>query len=75
MTMVIHRAARSRRKQDYVEFRIIWATTFPLFLVATFISRLVPRRGPARADRPEGLSLIEEAKAMADCALPFAYIG
>ena len=74
MSDIIHHAARRRLRQDYVEFRIIGVATFPIFFVAAIIGRIMPQRGLARSDRREGLSLIAEARAMADCALPWAYI-
>jgi hypothetical protein len=61
--------ARFARTHD--EFRRLQAMTFPVFLIAATIRRLMPHRKRVNAY----MSIIHEAKAMADSALPFAYMG
>ncbi len=63
--------APERFSQTHDEFRRLRAVTFPIFLVAAVVRRAMPHRRRVNAY----MSIIHEAKAMADCALPFAYMG
>lgn len=66
--------ATSRLHQEALQFRVILAATYPLFLAAAISQRLLPGRGarPALGDRR---SVFGEAKAMAVSAIPFAFMG
>ena len=66
----------SRQTQDVLQFRLILAATYPFFLVAAMVQRVLPGRPAARAGlRPERRSVFGEAKAMAVSAIPFAFMG
>ncbi|GJE00175.1 MULTISPECIES: hypothetical protein [Methylobacterium] len=66
-------ATVSRAHQEQVQFRIILGATYPVFLVAAVVQRLLPGRGAA----PPGprRSVFGEARAMALSAIPFAFMG
>ena len=51
------------------EYRWIYAASLPVFLVATAIARLSPRRPRAGRD-----SLLGEARATAHTIIPFAFM-
>lgn len=61
-------------KDDAREFRLIFAVSFPVFLVAALVARLLPwhGRGAPAARRP---SIIEEARIAANTSIPFAFMG
>ncbi len=63
--------APMRFSQAHDDFRRLKAVTFPIFLVAAVVRRAMPHQRRVNAY----MSIIHEAKAMADCALPFAYMG
>ena len=66
----------SRLHQDAVQFRIILAATYPFFLAAAVVQRVLPGRAPARRGLPAARrSVFGEAKAMAVSAIPFAFMG
>ena len=68
--------AESPRARDAIEFRLLIAATFVLFLVGAVVSRLLPwhwRIGRGAAVRP--LSIIGEAKAKANALVPFVFMG
>lgn len=67
--------AKSRR-DEAAEFRLLFVASFPFFLAAAAIGRLLPRRW--RGDR-RGLSgyrsIFGEARASANACVPFAFMG
>lgn len=60
-----------RRKDEAREFRLIFAVSFAVFLVAAVVARLVPSGRPAEPRR----SILDEARAAARTSIPFAYMG
>jgi len=63
----------SRLHQDEVQFRIILASTYPFFLVAALVQRVIPQ---ARTPLPQRRrSVFAEARAMAVSAIPFVFMG
>lgn len=64
---------RSKHRRETVDFRLILAVSFPFFLVAAVLTRVLPgRRRPAGVRRR---SLLVEARALADTYIPFAFMG
>lgn len=65
----------SRRKQDALEYRAIFALVFVFYLVSVSVHRLIPGRWRPNLD-PAGRSrsLIGEAYAAASNSLPFAFM-
>lgn len=63
----------SRLHQDEVQFRIILASTYPFFLAAALVQRVIPQ---ARSAIPQQRrSVFAEARAMAVSAIPFVFMG
>lgn len=68
--------APARLHQDALQFRLILAATYPFFLVAALVQRVLPGSGAAhRGLRPVRRSVFGEAKAMAVSAIPFVFMG
>jgi hypothetical protein len=66
----------SRQHAEAFQFRLILAATYPFFLVAALIQRLLPSRSSGRSGLPvTRRSVFGEAKAMAVSAIPFAFMG
>ncbi|UMY20252.1 hypothetical protein [Methylobacterium organophilum] len=63
----------SRLHAEAFQFRLILAATYPFFLAAALLQRLLPQRGP-RYPAPRR-SVFAEARAMAVSAIPFAFMG
>jgi hypothetical protein len=61
--------ARSR-KDEALEYRLLYALSFGLFLLAAVAARLVPF-----ARRPGGRSIVGEARLAASTCIPFAFMG
>lgn len=58
------------------EFRLIFAATFVIFLLVAAVSRLLPAAWrPAVADSAQPLSIIGEARILADTFIPFAFMA
>ncbi|GJD51647.1 hypothetical protein OPKNFCMD_4402 [Methylobacterium crusticola] len=62
----------SRSQQEQVQFRVILAATYPVFLIAAVLQRVLPAREHGTAPRR---SVFGEARAMALSAIPFAFMG
>ena len=63
----------SRRRADEAQFWVVYLLTFPVFLLSSFLGRLLPGR---RSGRFGGrLSLIQEAKASAQTCGSFSLMG
>ncbi|MEH3116920.1 MAG: hypothetical protein PGN25_04735 [Methylorubrum populi] len=77
MGLVMQRSmpAASRLHSEAIEFRVILAATYPFFLAAALVQRLVPGRATRRGLPPVRRSVFGEAKAMAVSAIPFAFMG
>ncbi len=68
--------APSRQHNEAIQFRIILAATYPFFLAAALVQRVLPGRAPTRRGLPvTRRSVFGEAKAMAVSAIPFAFMG
>jgi hypothetical protein len=65
---------RAARRQEALEYRLVYLAGFVVFLAAAVVARLLPagqrRRSPGR-DR----SIVGEARAAADTFIPFAFMG
>jgi len=67
--------APSRLHQEALQFRLILAATYPFFLAAAVVQRLLPGRSDPRSALPPRRSVFGEAKTMAVSAIPFAFMG
>lgn len=68
--------APSRQHSEAIQFRIILAATYPFFLAAALVQRVLPGRAQPRRGLPAiRRSVFGEAKAMAVSAIPFAFMG
>ncbi|MGY2047847.1 hypothetical protein [Methylobacterium sp. JK268] len=66
-------ATVSRSHAEQVQFRVILGATYPVFLAAAVLQRILPGRGfPPPGPRR---SVFGEARAMALSAIPFAFMG
>ncbi|GJD73140.1 hypothetical protein MKK58_24935 [Methylobacterium sp. J-078] len=63
----------SRLHQDEVQARILLATTYPFFLAAAVVQRVLPQARSAVAQPRR--SVFAEARAMAVSAIPFVFMG
>jgi CelD/BcsL family acetyltransferase involved in cellulose biosynthesis len=71
-TMNIATATGARRRADEVQFRLIYLSTLPAFLLGAAVSRVLR----ARDRRPgSGLTIVGEAKAAASTCGSFALMG
>lgn len=67
--------SRARREEAW-DFRLIFATSFAIFLVAAVVGRLLPWRwSPRPAGRAGSKSVIAEARATTNTFVPFAFMG
>lgn len=64
------------RKEDTVEYRLIFMVSFVIFLVAALVARVLPRqwRPYPSGSSPYG-SIFDEAKSAANTFVPFAFMG
>lgn len=66
----------ARRLRERLEFRVLLAVTYPLFLAAAMAQSLSPR--PAEAGAASGThdrSLFKRASALANGTIPYAFMG
>ncbi len=57
-------------------YQLIFLVGFTIFLMIALVSRLLPRRWrPLPLGRQGKLSIIQEARAMADTCVPFAFMA
>ena len=63
----------SRLQQDEVQCRISLASTYPFFLIAALVQRVIPQARTALPQRRR--SVFAEARAMAVSAIPFVFMG
>jgi hypothetical protein len=74
MTSAFALRARSPTMTDQQEYRLLFAVTFVMFLVAALVLRLLPAFGGGiSAGGPK--SLFAQAKATSSSALAFAFMG
>jgi hypothetical protein len=63
-------------RKDTLGFRLIFTTTFLVFLLAAVVDRLVPLRWIMGAAKSENyMAIFAEAKAAAATYTPFAFMG
>ena len=60
--------ARTRRRNETIEFRLLFGATYLIFLVLALLGRIVPRRGPSRRG-----SVFAEAREVASTIIPMAF--
>jgi hypothetical protein len=66
----------SRQNAEALQFRLILAATYPFFLAAALLQRVLPGRSGMHRGLPAARrSVFGEAKAMAVSAIPFAFMG
>ena len=68
-------APSTRLHHEAVQFKLILAATYPFFLAAAAVGRVVPERGIHPAFGIARRSVFGEARAMAVQAIPFAFMG
>ena len=57
------------------QYRLIYGTAFLVFLTITLMARLLPRRWrPWSPERGRRMSFIEEARAVTNTVVPFAFL-
>ncbi len=66
----------SRTRKDSLGFRLIYATTFMIFLFAAILDRLIPLRWVIGVTGSETyLGILAEAQSAAETYTPFAFMG
>ena len=67
--------SHSRRRNDTIEYRLVYGAVFGFYLLSAVMHRLLPRRWRPNLD-PSGRSrtVIGEAHAAASNSLPFAFM-
>lgn len=69
-------APTARLHHEAIQFRLILAATYPFFLAAAALGRVMPERAARRPGlRVVRRSVFGEARAMAVQAIPFAFMG
>ena len=63
------------RRADALEFRLLYAALFPVFLAIESVSRMSPRRVASDVSTAKRGSVWEEAKAATCRAVPLAFMG
>ena len=71
----LSRPAPSRLQRHELQFSLLLVATYPFFLAAAALQRLVPARAPAGHGLIARRSVFGEAKAMAVSAIPFVFMG
>jgi len=62
------------RRDEQGEYRVLLAVSFAVFLIGALLSRLVPGRW-RKAQAHERRSVVAEARAAAQTAVPFAFMS
>ncbi|GJE17028.1 hypothetical protein [Methylobacterium marchantiae] len=65
----------SRLQRHELQFRLLLVATYPFFLAAAALQRLVPARSPVGHGLVARRSVFGEAKGMAVSAIPFVFMG
>lgn len=63
------------RRADALEFRLLYAALFPVFLAIELVSRMSPGRRASGIPATKHGSVLEEAKAATCRAVPLAFMG
>lgn len=63
------------RRDEAVEFRLLFVLSYPFFLAAAAVGRLLPRQRDEHRHRAGHRSIFGEAKAAANACVPFAFMG
>jgi hypothetical protein len=75
-TIGLAHAPTSRRRKEATQFRLFLVVTFPLFLAAALVGRLLPRRWGLRPMGADGRrSVFADALTMANTTIPFVFMG
>ena len=70
------RTACHHRKGEALEYRLLLAVSYPIFLVGAVLGRILPVRRSGGGRRANArLSVFGEARAAADTYVPFAFMG
>lgn len=70
------KSSEKSRHKDKVEYRLIFAAAFLVFLLASAIERLSPSRWSERADAAQARkSVVAQAKESASIAVGYAFMG
>jgi hypothetical protein len=74
--MRTHSDLQMRLEGERLQFRLIFAVCFLCFLAAALIQRLLPRDDfSSAAAQKSPKSILDEAKAIANRTIPFAFMG
>jgi hypothetical protein len=69
-------APSKTKREEALEFRLIFLASFAIFLVASLVTRVLPGGWRPYLPGTEGhLSIIGEARAAAHTFAPFAFMG
>ena len=63
------------RKEEAVEFRLFYAVSFGIFLVAAMLARILPREWRPYPLGRAGRSILGEARTAANEIVPFAFMS
>jgi hypothetical protein len=67
---------RRMRSRERLQFRLIFAVTYPLFLVVAMVQTLVPAaRNAFAVEGPVRGSVFRRAAVLANSTIPFAFMG
>ncbi len=76
MTDIRFEMTRSRaRSVDHTAFRLLVALTYPLFLAAAMIARLLPNIGGSAAQSGQRVSIFAQARRSSEACIAFAFMG
>jgi hypothetical protein len=70
-----HRPRRQARRRPMIEYRLVVALSYPLFLLASVVARLRPAAQPAWPGAEERPSLFVEAWRKAEATVSLAFGG
>ncbi len=66
----------SHRKQEAIQFRLFLVVTYPFFLLAAIVGRLMPAGLGLRPRGADGRrSVFADALTMANTTIPFVFMG
>ncbi|MCX7326301.1 MAG: hypothetical protein NTZ14_18180 [Hyphomicrobiales bacterium] len=63
------------RSEDHLAFRLLVALTYPLFLAAAILSRLVPAGSGFLARPTDRVSIFTQARRSSEATIAFAFMG
>jgi hypothetical protein len=74
-TATIASRRRKAERRDSIQYWIIYAIGFAVFLIAESVMRLAAALRLVRRDRINRKSIINEARASAGATIPYAFMG